>query len=507
MRALKPRRGPDEFGDFQTPLPLAAEVCALLSGRGIVPATIVEPTCGLGHFVLSALDLFPAAGYLAAEINASYIGALAVSLRSRGDTATVRILQQSCFDIDWAATFRDLPEPILVLGNPPWVTNARLGSLGSTNLPAKTNFQRHSGLDAVTGKSNFDVSEWVLIRLLESLAGRRAWLAMLCKTIVARKVLLHAWKNGMALDGVEMRAIDAPAVFGAAVDACLLMCTLSATGTTTECHIYPDLWSPHPSSLIGWRDGQLLADASAYERWKHLVGGGPYTWRSGIKHDCSNVMELRKDIRSFRNGLGELVELEDEYLFPMLKSSDLANGPVADPVRWMLVPQRKVGDDTQAIARKAPKTWQYLLRHGEALDRRGSSIYRNRARFAVFGVGDYTFAPWKVAISGFYKRLTFSVVGNLEGKPTVLDDTCYFIPCQSEQEARFVASLLDSEIAREFFSAFIFWDAKRPITVELLRKLDLLALAREMGLEDRLRLFLAIRPDSKRMQCELFGSP
>ena len=54
-------------------------------------------------------------------------------------------------------------------------------------------------------------------------------------------------------------------------------------------------------------------------------------------------------------------------------------------------------------------------------------------------------------------------------------------PCQSEQEARYVADLLNSQPAREFFSAFVFWDAKRPITIDMLRRLDLSALARELG--------------------------
>jgi hypothetical protein len=501
MRSQKERHGPDEFGDFQTPLPLAADVCRFLSGRGVAPASVVEPTCGLGNFILSAIDCFPAATCLGVEINPAHIVALKASLRTREGDAAVRVLQQSFFDVDWRATFRNLAEPILVLGNPPWVTNAHLGSLGSANLPEKTNFQGHVGLDAITGKSNFDISEWMLIRLLESLAKRRAWLAMLCKTAVARKALLHAWKNGIAVDWAEMRAIDAAAFFGAAVDACLLVCSLSAAGASKDCGVFTDLAAEKPSSVVGWRDGQLVANVPAYEQWKHLAGEAPYQWRSGVKHDCSKVMELRKEAQGFRNGLGELVELEDDYVYAMLKSSELANGHIDDPVRWMLVPQRAVGDDTGAIEKRAPKTWRYLLKHGESLDRRGSSIYRNRPRFSVFGVGDYTFAPWKVGISGFYKRLKFAVVGNSQGKPTMLDDTAYFVACQSEQEARCVASLLNSDISREFFSAFIFWDAKRPITVELLRKLDLMALAQEMGAEDQLGRFLGKQPNAKRGRC------
>jgi hypothetical protein len=108
-------------------------------------------------------------------------------------------------------------------------------------------------------------------------------------------------------------------------------------------------------------------------------------------------------------------------------------------------------------------------------------VYRNRPRFSIFGVGDYTFSPHKVAIAGFYKRLSFRRLGSFQGKPTVLEDTAYFLPCRTKKEAAYLCSLLDSEPAQEFYSAFIFWDAKRPITAEVLRRLDLRRLAAQLG--------------------------
>jgi hypothetical protein len=63
----------------------------------------------------------------------------------------------------------------------------------------------------------------------------------------------------------------------------------------------------------------------------------------------------------------------------------------------------------------------------------------------------------------------------------VFDDTVYFLACQGEDEARRVAALLNSDVAKAFYAAFLFWDAKRPITAELLRRLDLRKLDREMG--------------------------
>ena len=71
----------------------------------------------------------------------------------------------------------------------------------------------------------------------------------------------------------------------------------------------------------------LVADVSAFERWKHLgratksINGVPgsstivrRSWNYGKKGD------------RYRNGLDELIELEGDYLYPMLKSSEITKG-------------------------------------------------------------------------------------------------------------------------------------------------------------------------------------
>ncbi|MEA3309566.1 MAG: hypothetical protein U9Q70_08670 [Chloroflexota bacterium] len=118
-------------------------------------------------------------------------------------------------------------EPILVVGNPPWVTNAELMRLESDNLPQKTNLWNFSGLDSIIGKSNFDISEWMLIHILERIAGRDVVLAMLCKTSVARKVLRYAWEKEIGLESSSLYLFDAGEIFGVSVDACLLVCKTS----------------------------------------------------------------------------------------------------------------------------------------------------------------------------------------------------------------------------------------------------------------------------------------
>jgi hypothetical protein len=391
------------------------------------------------------------------------------------------------FSFDWPSVIRELPQPVLLLGNPPWVTSSGLGAIDGTNLPQKSNFQRHRGLDAITGKGNFDIAEWMLINLLEAATGTRTTLAMLVKTSVARRVLVHIWQSKLPVASAAIYTIDAAKHFEVGASACLLVCILGEHGTASNCDLF-ELDNPSVSiGRLGFRDNKLIANVRSYDRVRHLIAANPDSelrWRSGVKHDCSPVMELRRSgPDTFVNGLNEMVCLEREYLYPMMKGSDVASRRFCAGERWMIVPQRSTSDDTLQIVSRAPRTWEYLNEHGDALDRRGSSIYRKRPRFSVFGIGPYTFAPWKLAVCGLYKRLTFTVVGPHDDRPVVFDDTVYHLSFGSESEARTVSSLLDSEQAREFFNAVTFWDAKRPITVDVLGRLDLRALARERGEE------------------------
>ena len=469
-----------EFGDFQTPPGLAREIVEFLRATGVTADVIVEPTCGKGSFVSAAIAAFPKAkAVYGFDINPAYIRDAEKALGHDG-TRKTHLECRNFFKVDWDAFFSGKNGRVLVIGNPPWVTNSALGSLGSNNLPEKTNFQGHNGFAAKTGKANFDISEWMLIRLLEALHRRAACVAMLCKSATARKLLRHAWVNRLNVGRASLHLIDAQTHFQASVDACLLIVHTGIVESTATASVYSGLSLDGQITTFGLAGKELVADIDEYLRLRDIDGIPYYTWRSGVKHDAAGIMEFRKENGHFTNGRHEECQLEATYLFPLLKSSDVANGRTT-PDRYVLVTQRKPSDDTEAIQKRAPKTWTYLMAHASALDQRGSIIYRKRPRFSVFGVGDYSFAPWKVAVSGLYKNCRFEVVGQQHGKPIMLDDTCYFIPCSSEEEASFLCELLNSDICQRFLRSLVFFDAKRPITIDVLSRIDLKKVAEHVN--------------------------
>lgn len=462
-------------GDWQTPPALARRVVEALRARGVEAASVVEPTCGRGAFVRAALDAFPAARVAGYELSEAH---LAEARRALAGTRA-ELHRADFFATDWDAALGALPDPVLVLGNPPWVTSAALGAHASRNLPAKSNFQGHRGLDAVTGKANFDISEWMLRRLLAALRGRRFTLAVLCKSSVARRVLHAAATGGEAAAGATWR-IDARGSFDAAVDAVLLAVSAPCAGAADRWPMYDALDAPRPSRVMGLAGGDVVSDLDAFAETAGLAGRAEVTWRSGLKHDCAAVMELRRAGDVLRNGLGERVEVEPERVFPLRKGSDVANGRGAAG-RYVIVTQRAMGEDTAGLRTTAPRTWAYLDAHRARFEARKSSIYRGRCAFAMFGVGPYSFAPYKVAVCGLYKRLRFTVVPPEGERPVMLDDTAYFLPCETGARAEALAAALNGPRARRFFEARLFWDAKRPVSKALLQGLSLDALLRAEG--------------------------
>jgi hypothetical protein len=488
---MSERRRKIEFGDFQTPFPLAEMVCARLLHSGIRPCTVIEPSCGEGSFLEAAARVFgTGANYYGFDLNPEYIECAAKRLSACQPAVTAELATQDFFDFDWETFLKDKEPPVLFLGNPPWATNASLGALGADNLPQKTNVKGLSGLNALTGKANFDISEWMLLKLAEA-GGRRPFaIAMLCKTGVARKALEYYWKRDRAPHSSALYRINAQEWFDAAVDACLFLAEFTpGQPTDKSAALYDALETETCLNRFGMVDGEMVSDIDGYRQLKHLSGVNYYRWRSGVKHDLARVMELEVVDGKLYNGFGAPVDLEAIHLYPLLKATEVSKG-ITTPQKYLLVTQTAVGQETAGLRDTAPKTWQYLEQYDELFAQRRSSIYHNQPKYCLFGIGAYTFAPYKIAISGLHKGARFTLIPPYEDKPVLLDDTCYFIGSSDGAEAYLLHELFDSDLTRCFLQSMIFADSKRPVTADVLNRIDVKKVAEQLGKAEALSDFL-----------------
>jgi hypothetical protein len=473
-----------EYGDFQTNNNLAEKIIVLLKDRLVNPKVVIEPTCGKGSFIIAALKMFGSVKKIyGVEIYKSYVWEAKFNILNfyinnpSANKVEIEIIHTNVFNFNFKQISQKYEkDEILIVGNPPWVTNSKLGSLDSNNLPVKSNFKKHSGIDAITGKGNFDIGEYIALMMLDCYQNFNGNFAFLVKNSVIKNIIFSQKQRSFRISEIQKFTIDSKKEFNVSVDASLFVCKLNNSPEffCSEFNFYNNSFCLNE---FGWIGDKFVSSIKDYQRVHDLDGICQFEWRQGIKHDCSTIMEMEKDNEYFVNTLNQKLLLEEDLIYGLIKSSDIKDDVITKSRKYTIITQKKVGQDTFYIGEKYPRTYEYLTANKSKFDARKSSIYKDKPFYSIFGIGDYSFKPYKVAISGLYKNYKFSLILPFEGKPLMLDDTCYFLGFDSLEQAAYCMIILNSEISIEFLQAISFNDAKRTFTKEILMRIDLLKLS------------------------------
>lgn len=448
-----------EFGDYQTPIDFCYRVCNYIKEQGLANPvrTILEPTCGIGNFLLATTNVFRCNQVVGIEINEKYANI------SKEKVPSAVVTTKNVFDVNTKELCGT--DDVLIIGNPPWATNSNL----SYNLPQKINFKGLRGIDALTGSSNFDICEYIILQLIDEYKDTNSMICMLCKTSVARNVIMEMSRNQIAHSKVEMLNFNSNKVFGISAAACVLVIKLSARDENTD-KIVCEVKNFDDESVINTlivSNGTIKTTSTTID----LEGKCQLVWRQGVKHDCGKVMELDLKDGMLVNKSNVSVQIEDGLVFSLVKSSHFKKPIIHEFSKFVIVTQTKPKQDTSYIQTEYPLTWKYLNDNIESFNNRKSIIYKKSAPFSMFGIGDYSFAPYKVGLSGFYKKPLFCLL--YSDKPVMTDDTSYFLAFDNYNIAYCMMLLLNSKIVQEFLLSIAFLDNKRPYTVKLLSRLDI----------------------------------
>lgn len=478
-----------EYGDFQTNPVLAKKVTAYAAAKNPDVEFVLEPTCGKGTFILSSIKTYKNLKKIVGiEVYLPYVwetkfNILSYYLENLNDIKPeIEILHANVFDYDFAEmSLRTIHLNTLIIGNPPWVTNAELGTVNSQNLPIKSNFKGHNGFDAITGKGNFDIGEYISLLILNAFQNHGGNFAFLIKNSVVKNIIYDQPRNKYKIGNCEMLNIDAKSEFNASVHASLFISSLNAS-SENSCKEY-NFYDNSFITNFGWNNNKFVYSMDNYGDTNFIDGKFPYIWRSGVKHDCSKIMEFESFDSNYKNAIGDEFKIEDDLVFSLLKSSDLKNKKAPAARKKTIITQKKVGQETNYIKSNFPLTYTYLNCHREKFDERKSSIYKDKPAFSIFGIGDYSFSKYKVAISGLYKSTHFTLVEPVDGKAVMVDDTCYSIGFEDYFSAEIVHCLLNSVLVQNFLKSIIFPDAKRPINKDILMRIDLLKVLEYYGFQ------------------------
>ena len=461
-----------EFGDYQTPLDFAEKICNFLKEqKNLNPETIFEPTCGIGNF-LKASMIFDAEKYFAVDINENYCKICAENFSDK----KIIIWNENFFNFDSSIIPK---ENLLIIGNPPWALNSNI----EKNLPTKNNYKNLKGIDALTGSSNFDICEYIIKKIIDDFRNTNTAIAMLCKISVAKNIFEYLFNNKIFFSCCEIFEFDAKKIFEISANAGLLFINLTSQEIFSSiCNIYK---FDNPSVIkksFGYKNekffGNLLLKTCDFD------GKCCFEWRQGIKHDCAKIMELTFDDGIFKNGNDEIIDVDEETIYPLIKGSMIKSPIINSFSKYVIVTQKFLGEDTSHLEFDAPKTWKYLKKNLIFFEKRESKIYKNSAEFSMFGIGDYSFLPYKVCIGGFNKKSFFSLVYSPNKKIIMPDDTTYFIGFEDYELAYTAMIYLNTEKVQDFLKRLSFSDTKRPFTKKILSRIDFSKICDEISFEE-----------------------
>jgi hypothetical protein len=228
------------------------------------------------------------------------------------------------------------------------------------------------------------------------------------------------------------------------------------------------------SSVSAWQ----TAPQSSIGGFNAFRGTAAYVARRGAGTDpygvfWLRVLEVRDGVLAVEN-LPELGKRDVEKVSAQLIEPDLVYPAIrgSDIRRWAARPEISVLVTQDPATRRPypahdlrvrlPLTYQYLERFRDVLLSRGSATIRELAErtepWAMFGIGEYTFAPYRVTWKRMASELVAAVLGTWHTAygPRLLvpTETTSFIPAQTIEEAHYLAAVLNAPPVRAYVLSF-----------------------------------------------------
>ncbi|WP_424018255.1 N-6 DNA methylase [Halorientalis pallida] len=479
------------LGEYYTPRGVADLALDALPAS-VADASVLDPGCGSGVFLTATLDrkrsawagspdglLDAAASVVGIDVNPvavksatlAYCTALFEELDATDrDRFAVPVFLTDALgltrddEIEFRGESLDTTFDALV-GNPPWIPwerlSERLKDRWRERYVEPLDLQPHGGVAARLGHSNDDVSvpfAWTCVHRYLRTGGTAAFVlkrdlmrgpagAVLRRLRVGdRSLALADVQDLSALDpfpavgaNTAVYALDADAEPSFPVPATVwtpgdgradfgsgAAFRESATATATE--LVP--LDPEDATTP-W----LRADAE-----RAALGSCAHEIRHGLKDDANDVFGLARD---------DLAQIEPDLVYPYLKSRHVRKwGLTGHDLR--LIPQTQAGEDNEAWLREEyPETYDYLRANREALTDRSSSWLDRGPFYSVFGLGEYTWADYKVAWCRLGFKPHFTVVSTREdpdlgAKQAIPGDHYMFVATDDRREAHYLCALLNA---------------------------------------------------------------
>lgn len=214
-------------------------------------------------------------------------------------------------------------------------------------------------------------------------------------------------------------------------------------------------------------------------KWSQkMKGENPYKARLGARVEPYGVFWLRiKEVRpdgllvvenmterGKRKILSTSAAIEKELVYPAVSGGDLVPFGVKDHFYVLMSqdPSTRAPYPESWMTSHVPLTYAYLRQFKDILLSRGSRVVREFAQetefYAMYGIGDYTFAKFRVVWKRMASKMVAVVLSRLRTpfglKTGIGTDTTSLIPVEEEDEAHYLCGIFNTKAVDEYIKSF-----------------------------------------------------
>jgi len=156
--------------------------------------------------------------------------------------------------------------------------------------------------------------------------------------------------------------------------------------------------------------------------------------------------------------------IEADLVYPAVRGADIARWGTNPQVCVLMVqdPPKSEPHSEQKMKKDWPHTYNYLTKFRQVLLSRGSRTVRELAKrtafYAMFGIGAYTIARYKVVWKRMASDLVAAVVSQAKTdfgwKTLIPTDTTSLIATEHEDEAHYLCAIINSDSVRKFVKSY-----------------------------------------------------
>lgn len=228
----------------------------------------------------------------------------------------------------------------------------------------------------------------------------------------------------------------------------------------------------------------IIGDRIELEIFEKMIATekGKYKARKGVDTSANAIYWIKEKERingkivfenspeTSRKSIKQVTDvIEDELVYPLIRGKDVSKWKYKTPYQ-VIIPYTEDGKviDKKDLKINFENTYRYfynksngfedILKNRGIVKKHFSNLTgRENPEYVLYDIGQYTFSKYKVVWKALANGMIATVVSNKNGKIVIPDHNVVMIPIEDENEAYYVAGILNSDIVTKFVNAYISW--------------------------------------------------